>query len=308
MNTKDNKIQWHPAFGAALQIELGEEAKYLKFETEHLLSKKPMQIDVLVKNDKCIQIKKNIGRIFRQHNIIEYKSPEDTLTIDDFYKTYGYACIYKSETEKVDFIPAKEITITFVCYHYPFVMLKKLKEERGITVKQSEKGIYYLNGDAVPIQLVIVPKLSKENNYWLNNLRNNLKAGGEIREFIEQYEKNKTSELFQALADTIMRANWKELEEERKMCDALKELFADDLRESELKGKIEGKTEGAALKIIELVIKKYKKGCTVKETADMIEEPEALVGQLYEVISLYSSDYNVDKIYEKLLEKSNLNV
>ena len=238
MNTKDNKIQWHPAFGAALQI----------------------------------------------------------------------ACIYKSETEKVDFIPAKEITITFVCYHYPFVMLKKLKEERGITVKQSEKGIYYLNGDAVPIQLVIVPKLSKKNNYWLNNLRNNLKAGGEIREFIEQYEKNKTSELFQALADTIMRANWKELEEERKMCDALKELFADDLRESELKGKIEGKTEGAALKIIELVIKKYKKGCTVKETADMIEEPEALVGQLYEVISLYSSDYNVDKIYEKLLEKSNLNV
>lgn len=92
------------------------------------------------------------------------------------------------------------------------------------------------------------------------------------------------------------------------MCDALKELFADDLRESELKGKIEGKTEGAALKIIELVIKKYKKGCTVKETADMIEEPEALVGQLYEVISLYSSDYNVDKIYEKLLEKSSLNV
>ena len=312
MNTKDNKIQWHPAFGAALQIELGEEAKYLKFEPEHLLSKKPMQIDVLVKNDKHIQIKKNIGKIFRQHNIIEYKSPEDTLTIDDFYKTYGYACIYKSETEKVDFIPAKEITITFVCYHYPFVMLKKLKEERGITVKQSEKGIYYLNGDAVPIQLLIVPKLSKENNYWLNNLRNNLKAGGEIREFIEQYEKNKTSELFQALADTIMRANWKELEEERKMCDALKELFADDLRESKMEGKIEGKmegkTEGAALKIIEQVIKKYKKGCTIEETADMIEEPETLIRQIYDAIELYSPDYDTDKIYKKLLEKKGVAV
>ena len=49
MNTEGEKIQWHPAFDAALQIELGEEAKYLTFEPEHLLSKKPMQIDVLVK-------------------------------------------------------------------------------------------------------------------------------------------------------------------------------------------------------------------------------------------------------------------
>ena len=39
MNTKDDKIQWHPAFDAALQIELGDEAKYLKFESEHMLTK-----------------------------------------------------------------------------------------------------------------------------------------------------------------------------------------------------------------------------------------------------------------------------
>ena len=63
MNTEGEKIQWHPAFDAALQIELGEEAKYLTFEPEHLLSKKPMQIDVLVKNEKKVKIRKNIGRI-----------------------------------------------------------------------------------------------------------------------------------------------------------------------------------------------------------------------------------------------------
>ena len=32
---------------------------------EHLISKKPMQIDVLVKNEKHVKLKKNIGRIFR---------------------------------------------------------------------------------------------------------------------------------------------------------------------------------------------------------------------------------------------------
>ena len=300
MNTNDEKIQWHPAFDAALQIELGEEAKYLEFDSEHLLSKKPMQIDVLVKNEKQVKIQKNIGRIFRQYNIVEYKSPEDDLNIDDFYKVYAYACIYKADTEKVDLIPATELTITFVCYHYPRTMLQKLERNRNITVKYRENGIYYLTGDAIPIQLIIVPELSKDNNYWLNNLRNDLKSGGEIRNFIEQYGKNKNSKLYQALADTIMRANWQELKEERKMCEALRELFADDLRES----REAGIAEGEVSKIIELVIKKYKKGCTAEETADMLEEPRSLIKQIYDVIGECAPDYNIQTIYKELLNKA----
>ena len=62
------------------------------------------------------------------------------------------------------------------------------------------------------------------------------------------------------------------------MCEALRELFADDLRESREEGIMEGrnvgKREGEASKVIEIVIKKYKKGCSVKETADMLEEPQ----------------------------------
>ena len=144
-----------------------------------------MQIDVLVKNEKHVKLKKNIRRVFRQYNIIEYKSPEDDLDIDDFYKTYAYACLYKSDTETVDLIPADELTITFVCYHYPRNMLRKLEQDRKFSVEQEDSGIYYLIGDAIPIQLVIVPKLSKEHNYWLNNLRNDLKAGSEIKKITE---------------------------------------------------------------------------------------------------------------------------
>lgn len=139
MNTNDEKIQWHPAFDAALQIEFGEEAEYLEFDSEHLLSKKPMQINVLIKNEKHVKIQKNIGRIFRQYNIIEYKSPEDNLDIDDFYKVYAYACIYKADTEKIDLIPAAELTITFVCYHYPRAMLDKLQRDRGHNGRKDRK-------------------------------------------------------------------------------------------------------------------------------------------------------------------------
>ena len=298
MNTNDDKIQWHPAFDAALQIELEDEAEYLEFEPEHLLSKKPMQIDVLVKNEKTVKIKKNIGRIFRQYNIIEYKSPDDKLNIDDFYKIYGYACLYKSETGGIDEIPATELTITLVCYHYPVKMLQKLEQEKNLIIDNVESGIYYFLGDSIPIQLIVIPKLSKENNYWLNNLRNDLKSGGEIRNFIEQYGKKKNSKLYQALADTIVRANWKELKEERKMCEALRDLFADDLRKSREEGRIEGK--------IEQVIKKYQKGCTVEETADMLEESTDLIKQIYDAIRQCAPDCNVEKIYKVIFDKTAL--
>ena len=162
-----------------------------------------MQIDVLVKNEKYVKLKKNIRRIFRQYNIIEYKSPEDNLDIDDFYKVYAYACIYKADTEKIDLIPAAELTITFVCYHYPRAMLDKLQRDRGIMAEKIESGIYYLTGDAIPVQLIIVPALSKNNNYWLNNLRNDLKAGGEIRNFIERYGENKKSKFVKHCANYL---------------------------------------------------------------------------------------------------------
>ena len=319
MNTKDSKVQWHPAFDAALQIELGDEAKYLTFEPEHLLSKKPMQIDVLVKNEKNIKITKNIGRIFRQHNIVEYKSPEDYLNIDDFYKVYGYTCIYKTEVEKVNQIPAEELTITLVGYRYPREMLKNLKNERNISVESVENGIYYLHGDAIPIQLIVVPELSIGNNYWLNKLRNDLKSGGEIKLFMKEYEKNKDSKLFQALADTVMRANWKEAEEERKnMSDVLKEIFAKEFEEYMEEGMQKGMQKGMEAGIekgmeegrqkgkIELLIKKYKKGYTAEEAADALEEKTSIVQQIYDIIGQYAPDYDIEKICKVFLQKNRI--
>ena len=48
MEQKEQTIQWHPAFFAGIQIELGDEAEYFSFEAEHQLGTKPMAIDVLI--------------------------------------------------------------------------------------------------------------------------------------------------------------------------------------------------------------------------------------------------------------------
>ena len=85
-NPEENGIlQWHPAFYAGLQIELAEDRANLIFENEHQLSTRPMEIDILIiKKERDVPVRKNIGQIFRKYNIIEYKSPSDYLNVDDF--------------------------------------------------------------------------------------------------------------------------------------------------------------------------------------------------------------------------------
>ena len=91
------------------------------------------------------------------------------------------------------------------------------------------------------------------------------------------------------------------------MCEALKELFADDFKESELKGRIEGRNagriEGKIEGRIELVIKKHQKGYTAEATADMLEEPVSRIRQIYDVIEKSSPDYDAETIYKQLHEK-----
>ena len=229
----DKVLQWHPGFCAALQIELQEESGNLEFYPEYELSKKPMRIDTLiVKKMTDSPVRKNIGRIFRKHNLIEYKSPGDYLSINDFYKVYGYACFYQSDTEKVGESRLAEITITFVCNHYPREMLRILKKERKIAVRKIENGIYWLENEFLPIQIILNHELSSDENRWLNSLRTDIRADQETDRLIRDYKAHKDSKLYQAVMDLVVRANQKAMKEARDMlCDALKELFAEELEE-----------------------------------------------------------------------------
>ncbi len=264
------KLQWHPGFSAALKMTLESEKECLEIHEEFQLSKKPLQIDILiVKKLKETTIKKSIAKLFRDHNIIEYKAPDDYLSINDFYKVYGYACIYQSDTDRVKEVDPETITLTFVCSHYPREMLKHLKQVRGIHVEKHGPGIYYLKGDPIPMQLLIVKELSKAENYWLQILRTDLKAGPEIRELMTNYEKNKKSKDCVEVMNLIARANWKQMEVEKKMCDALKELFADELKEADERGREQ--------LLAEQVEKKLQKKKSISEIADELETDEQTI-------------------------------
>ena len=79
-------------------LELAENREDLVYEKEYNLNTKPLEIDLLViKKGKDVRIVNEIGRSFRGHNIMEYKSPKDELNIDTFYKAGAYAGLYNGK-------------------------------------------------------------------------------------------------------------------------------------------------------------------------------------------------------------------
>ena len=241
---EEGALQWHPAFFAGIQIEFGEEKEKLIFENEHQLGTKPKQIDVLIiKKESETRLRKNIGKIFRKYNIIEYKSPEDYISIDDFYQVYGYACFFKADTEKINEIKAEDITITFVCKRKPEKLIKHLQEERGLRLEEKE-GICTIYGDFFPMQLLLTSKLSKTENFWLHYLTDDLKTVEEANKILGKYEGHQKENLYKSVMNIIVNANRELFKEAKKVCEALRELMKEELEEREKAGRIAGERVG----------------------------------------------------------------
>lgn len=241
---KRRVMQWHPAMYAGIQVEFEEEAGQLQFENEHQLGTKPLAVDILIiKKDDSFSIKKNIGQIFRRYNIIEYKSPGDYLSIDDFYKVYAYACLYKCEARVIKRIKKNEITITFVCHGYPRKLVKYLMRRRGYSIVRKEKGIWQIQGDEFAMQMVVTSRLSKEENPWLFHLNNPVSDSRTAEELIRSYEEKKRNPLYASVMDFIVHMNEERFKEAKEMCRALEELMADELEAKRVEGIATGKAE-----------------------------------------------------------------
>ena len=273
---KKSVIYWHPAFFANIQIELKDEADKLTFENEHQLSKKPLQIDVLIiKKEKSGQIRKNIGRIFKKHNVIEYKSPGRSIGIDDFYKVYGYACFYKADVVHANSISAKELTITFVSDY--------LRTVKKYEVVKMEDGIYNVKGDVFSIQILITKELSEKENLWLKSLTNNLKEPENARKLMEDYQKNPENDLYRSALEVIMHANQRVFEEVNGMSDIFMEIV-----QEKFDRKLKEETDKAVEKAVGEAVEKAVQEAVQKAVKNAKKEAkkEAETARLEERISL----------------------
>ena len=110
--------------------------EYLQFLKEYNLTDGPLRADTLIiKKEPGYHVQKNIGRIFRRFNIVEYKNPWESLTVRTYYQAVSYASVLQSRTEREDAVLPEDITLTLVGNHYPRKLFRFLKKFYGARVE-----------------------------------------------------------------------------------------------------------------------------------------------------------------------------
>ena len=161
MKEETGKVQYHYGFYGAVHAEYESSGIEMDYFQEHELGDEPVRLDMLVIKPESAPLTDPIGSLFRTHNVLDYKSPEDSLTIDDFYKAHGYALIYKSLGKTVNAIPLEEMTVSIFRHAYPREMFKAL-ENSGFTITKKFEGVYYVSGAVrIPTQVVVTSRLPK---------------------------------------------------------------------------------------------------------------------------------------------------
>ena len=239
---EQRKVQWHPAFCSAMRLELRDNREELKFYNEYNLNSKPLEIDLLVIVMRREAVIRNvIGKFFRKHNIMEYKSEDDELNVDTYYKGQGYCCLYKAMAETAGGISEEEITLTLVRKRKPRKLMRYF-EEKGHHLTNLAPGIYYVNkGGIFPTQIVVTGELEEREHVWLSSLRRGLKEEGaqQLIFSITKLKERNEREAGQSVLQAALRANpevFGEVKEEHGMvCEALKELMAPEMEQERKK-------------------------------------------------------------------------
>ena len=293
---KRHRINWHHAACEVLKIELEEYLDTLEFYEEYHLgkSKDALRSDILViKKLSELQISKQIATIFQTYNLIEYKSPADNLSIDDYYKLIGCGCIFRSITGKVNEVENRDITLTFLVSKFPVKLEKELKK-RQIPLAKRAPGIYDIDREIFRIQLIVNRKLDARENLWLRCLDSELKEKSLYEGLERSYARHKNEERYSAPMNAIVWSNYERKGESGIMCEALYDLFADELEERMERGKAEGRAEGKA---------EGKAEGRVEAILDLLEDLGECPVQLKAAI-MREKDIEVLRAWNKIAAKS----
>ena len=277
----DVKIQWHSGFAAAIELELAENRPDLTYMKEYNLNSKPLEIDLLViKKDNDTPIANEIGKIFRKHNILEYKSPQDHLNIDTFYKTGAYASLYKSYGETVNARPADTITVSIVRETRPNGLFRYFKDH-NILYCNPYPGIYYVENEVLfQTQIIVTKELSGTEHTWLKALSENLEKSDleHLLQKIDRLQWNFDRVLADSVLEVAVRANKKivsKLRGDEHMCQALLEIMEPEI--NKIKESVaESVTKSVTESVTESVTKSVTKSVTESNLLNTVKSFRSL--------------------------------
>ena len=196
------------------------------YEQEKQLGEDSVRLDFLIiKKNSSIVLYDPIGEFFRMVNLFEYKSPEDGLSIDDFYKAQGYCLIYKGFDRKVNELPIEEITLTLVRHSYPKNLISCLNSSGFI--------IHFDGKISIPVQLVVSSRLP-DGEYAGLKLLSKGTTLTELRQYAEKAVlsnddnvKTNAGTVINVCLD-INKNLGKKLKEDKTMNEIIKDIFKAD--------------------------------------------------------------------------------
>ena len=279
--TDEKLTQWHSAFYAAIQLVFKDEKEHLEFKIEHVLNTKPLLIDTVIikKPSKCM-LENSLGRLFKRYNIIEYKSPQDSMDVDTYFKTYAYACLYKTTGTFVDEIKMDDMTITMIRNGKPRELFLYF-QDKNYHITNPYPGVYYVKKEGMfDTQIVVGAELQDEEQIWLKAMVPNAESDVLIS-FVKKMErelKQGNKNLMDSVFQVVTKANketMKQLKGEVEVCEAFRELMKDEIEEllEEEKEKTAEKTaEKMAIKMATKMIHAGKPDEEIMEFTELTKE------------------------------------
>jgi hypothetical protein len=260
------RLDWHTAFYQAMQAELINYLPELTFEREHYLNAQPLRMDILIiKKNPDIVIEKHIAQHFKGYNIIENKSPDDSLSFSDYIKVIGYACIYQA----LEHIPVDDIALTMVCSREPVQLINTISQNHWLNIFERHNGIFEVIGEHFPIRIVVGKKLSARDNIWIKNLNKGLNTSEALR--IQKTNRIiKQNINMDAYIDVVLNANLRKIRKEVYVVGF--EIFEELIEEYGLVEKFE---EQLLEKYEEQLLEKYKAKVMAEGKTERIAEGKA---------------------------------
>ena len=278
------KIKHHSGFYSGLELLLWPYREHIQMEEEKPLFTGGVRVDALIlKKDSGVDIAFDIARMFKGHNIIEYKRPDDDLDIDVFAKVVnGYAGLYKSLGLTVDAIPFEDLTATIYRHAKLEAVFKKL-EAYGAKIESKYPGVYYVRGAAFfDVQILVGRELDPKEYCMFKALVPGASVE-DIKAFDEMAGRN-DDPAFQRSVENVRRVSVsgneetyaKLMEEDSTMYEKIKEVMKKDLE----KARDDGVNEGDRLRMIDAAKGMYVEGLKTEVIARILKVPEDEVREI----------------------------
>mgnify|MGYP002711793767 CR=1 FL=1 len=119
--------------------------------------------------------------------------------------------LFRSDADKGEAIEIgrrfEKLGYTIYATRYPQKLIKHLEWVQRYKIRNVSPGIYYIYGDIIPIQIVVLSQLPLDENLWLRILSNKLDDPEIIERMLQEYEQHKDNPLYSSIVEIVAQAN-----------------------------------------------------------------------------------------------------